>query len=131
MALFDLRPFATQPPLSVEDYTRLAQKRLPAMTWPYLSSGADDLVTLTDNREAFHKWRLRMRSLIGINKPDLKTTFAGTELALPVALAPAGMVGLAPWTGDVAVSKAAEAAGTRHVLSTASSYSMEEVAAAT
>jgi L-lactate dehydrogenase (cytochrome)/(S)-mandelate dehydrogenase len=130
MALFH-DPFGPNPPMSAEDYTKLAKRKLPAMTWPYLSSGADDLVTLRDNREAFHRWRLRVRSLTGVNRPDLKTTFCGTELSLPVALAPTGMVGLAHWTGDVAVSRAAEACGTRHVLSTASSYTIEEVAEAT
>jgi L-lactate dehydrogenase (cytochrome)/(S)-mandelate dehydrogenase len=52
-------------------------------------------------------------------------------LALPVALAPTGSSGLSHWTGDVAVSRAAERAGTRAVLSTASVYSLEEVAEAT
>jgi L-lactate dehydrogenase (cytochrome)/(S)-mandelate dehydrogenase len=72
-----------------------------------------------------------MRMLTGMSKPDLKAQIAHTDVAMPVALAPTGMVGLAHWSGDVACSKAAEAAGTRHVLSTASSYSIEEVAAAT
>ncbi|WP_024521080.1 alpha-hydroxy acid oxidase [Bradyrhizobium sp. Tv2a-2] len=130
MALFH-DPFGPSPPMSTEDYTKLAKRKLPTMTWPYLSSGADDLVTIRDNREGFRKWRLRVRTLTGANKPELKTNFCRTKLALPLALAPTGMVGLAHWTGDVAVSKAAELSGTRHVLSTAASYSIEEVAEAT
>ena len=50
---------------------------------------------------------------------------------LPIALAPTGMTGLSRWDGDVAAARAAEAAGTRLVLSTASSWTLEEVAAAT
>src|SRR3569833_2502692 len=121
MALFH-DPLGPNPPKSAEDYTKLAKRKLPAMTWPYLSSGADDLVTLRDNREAFHRWRLRVRSLTGVNKPDLKTTFCRTKLTQPVALAPTGMVGLTHWTGDVAVSRAAEACDTHHEHTTASSY---------
>jgi isopentenyl diphosphate isomerase/L-lactate dehydrogenase-like FMN-dependent dehydrogenase len=131
MAEFSYRLFGRTPPINVEEYTPLARRKVPAMAWPYLSSGADDLITLKDNREAFHRWRLRMRSLTGVTKPDLRTTVGGSEISMPVLLAPTGMVGLAHWSGDVATARAAEALGTRQVLSTASSYTMEEVAEAT
>jgi isopentenyl diphosphate isomerase/L-lactate dehydrogenase-like FMN-dependent dehydrogenase len=131
MAAFNFRLSGRTPPINVEEYTPLARRKIPAMAWPYLSGGADDLVSLKDNREAFRRWRIRMRSLTGVTRPDLKTTIGGTEIAMPVVLAPTGMVGLAHWTGDVATARAAEAAGTRQVLSTASSYTMEEVAEAT
>jgi len=131
MANFNYRLFGGHAPIRVEDYTEAARRNVPAMAWPYLSGGADDLVTLNDNRNAFRRWRLKVRSLTGVAKPDLSTTMVGTKVSMPVALAPTGMVGLAHWTGDVAAAKAAEAAGTRHVLSTASSYTIEEVAEAT
>ncbi len=131
MAGFDYRLFGRAAPVNLDDYTKAARRKVPAMTWPYLSGGADDLVTLGDNRAAFRRWRLRMRSLTGVSRPELSTTMADTQIALPVALAPTGMVGLAHWTGDVAAARAAEASGTRHVLSTAASYTIEEVAEAT
>jgi L-lactate dehydrogenase (cytochrome)/(S)-mandelate dehydrogenase len=131
VAGFNLRLFGRDAPISLDDYTAAARRKIPALAWPYLSSGADDLVTVAENRDAFRRWRLRMRSLTGVARPDLAATMAGVRLSLPVALAPTGMVGLAHWTGDIAAAKAAEAAGTRHVLSTASSYSIEEVAEAT
>ena len=56
---------------------------------------------------------------------------AREAVALPVALAPTGSAGLSHWNGDIAATRAAERAGTRAVLSTASNYSLEEVAAAT
>jgi L-lactate dehydrogenase (cytochrome)/(S)-mandelate dehydrogenase len=61
----------------------------------------------------------------------LATTVAGVELDLPVLLAPTGALGLSHWRGDLAAARAAEAAGTRLILSTASSWSIEEVAAGT
>ena len=98
MAAFNFRLTGRAPPINVEAYTPLARRKIPAMAWPYLSSGADDLITLADNREAFRRWRLRMRSLTGVTKPDLKTTIGGTELSMPVLL-----VGLAfkPGTDDL------------------------------
>ena len=53
------------------------------------------------------------------------------RVTLPVLLAPTGALGLSQWRGDLAAARAAEAAGTRLVLSTASSWTIEEVAAGT
>lgn len=119
------------PPLSVEAWRRLARKRLPELAWQYLDGGADDLVTLRENISGFERWRLRQRCLTGMTKPSLTTAMAGTAVAVPVGLAPTGAAGLSHWRGDVAATRAAERAGTRAVLSTASSYTLEEVAEAT
>lgn len=61
----------------------------------------------------------------------LTTTVAGVELALPILLAPTGTLGISHWKGDIAAARAAEDAGTRLILSTSSSWSIEEVAQAT
>lgn len=126
---FELR--GSRQPLSVDDYRALARRALPGMVWPYLDGGADDLVSLRANRSAFSNWSLRPHVLAGIEAPDLRTEIAGTELSLPVLLAPTGLAGLAHWTGEVGGAQAAERAGTRCVVSTAASYSPEEIAAAT
>lgn len=118
-------------PISVRGYRRESERLLPKMVWSYLDSGADDHVTLDANEAAFCRWRLRQRSLAGISSPNLSTVMAGAEIALPVALAPVGLTGLFRWDGDVAAARAAEAAGTRLILSTGSSWSLEEVAEAT
>jgi len=117
-------------PISVEGYRREARRRLPNMVWSYVDGAADGLVTLNDNRNAFLKWRLRQRSLAGISAPGLATRIAGVDVSLPVALAPTGLSGITRWDGDVAAARAAEAAGTRFVLSTGSSWTLEEVAGA-
>ena len=116
-----------QAPISVEGYRRAARRKLPAMAWRYLDGGADDHVTLQANEQAFRRWRLRSRVLAGITAPNLSVHVAGEKLALPVVLAPIGLTGLLRWDGDVAAARAAEAAGTRLILSTGSSWSLEEV----
>lgn len=118
-------------PISVAGYRTAAQRSLPPMIWAYLDGGADDEITLAANESAFRRWRLRQRALTGISKPALNTAMAGIDIALPVALAPVGMTGLIRWDGDVAAARAAERAGTRLVLSTGSSWTLEEVAEAT
>lgn len=127
---FGYRLFGS-PPLCVEDYRQAARRALPDMAWAYIDGGADDLVTLNDNRNAFRRWRLRQRSLTGVTQPDISTTVAETKIELPVALAPTGIIGFAHWRADIAAARAAEIAGTRHILSTGSSYSLEEVGEAT
>lgn len=119
------------PPVSVNAWRQLAKQRLPQLAWNYVEGGADDHITLTGNCTGFHHWRLRQRALTGNAKPQLTTFMAGDEVALPIALAPTGASGLSHWSGDIAATKAAENAGTRAVISTASSYTLEEIAAAT
>jgi L-lactate dehydrogenase (cytochrome)/(S)-mandelate dehydrogenase len=101
------------------------------MVWGYVEGGADDQVTLGQNRAAFGRWRLRQRSLRGTPRVGLATEVAGAALSLPVLLAPTGLAGLSAWGGDVAAARAAEAGATLLMLSSASSYSLEEVAEAT
>ncbi len=117
--------------ISVEDYRLAAAKRMPRLVWEYIEGGADDLVTVRRNEEAFLRWSLRARMMTGHAERRLATTVAGVDVELPVLLAPTGALGLSDWRGDLAVARAAEAAGTRLILSTASSWSIEEVAAGT
>src|SRR5438094_301815 len=111
--------------ISVEDYRRAAAKRVPRLVWDYVEGGADDLVTVRRNVEAFRRWSLRARMMTGHPERRLGTTVAGVELDLPMLLAPTGALGLSHWQADLAAARAAEAAGTRLVLSTASSWSIE------
>jgi L-lactate dehydrogenase (cytochrome)/(S)-mandelate dehydrogenase len=117
--------------ISVEDYRAAAARRVPRLVWDYVEGGADDLVTVRRNEEAFLRWSLRAQMMTGHAERRLSTTVAGVEIDLPVLLAPTGALGLSDWRGDLAAARGAEAAGTRLVLSTASSWSIEEVAAGT
>ena len=131
MAAFRFRFDSGVKPVGVADWRAIARRRLPDMAWNYIEGGAEDLVTAKENKSAFRQYRLRMRSLTGTGKPDMSATVAGTALSMPLALAPVGATGIAHWTGDIAAARAAEACGTRAILSTASSYLIEEVAEAT
>src|SRR5262249_35508363 len=115
-----------QKPVSVADWRLLARKALPEISWSYVDDGSEACRTRDENQAAFDDYHFRSLYLTGITSPKLARRFAGADLALPVALAPTGMTGLSHWSGDVACARAAEAAGTRYTLSTASSYSIEE-----
>ncbi len=117
--------------VSVEDYRRRAARCVPKMVWSYVEGGADDLTTLRANIDGYARYRLRQRALRTSGTPDLSTTIARTPVAVPFAVAPTGLNGLTRWDGDLAIARAAEAAGTRCALSNGSTHSIEEVAAVT
>ncbi|BBB00963.1 putative L-lactate dehydrogenase [Actinacidiphila reveromycinica] len=131
MTVFKYQLTAGREPINIDDYRRQARRSLPDMVWSFFDYGAEDNVTLAHNREAFARYALRQRVLVGNEPVDLGTTVAGDRLDLPVLLAPTGLSGLVHWSGERAACVAAEKAGTLAVLSTASSYSYEEVAEAT
>lgn len=118
-------------PITVEDYRRRARRAVPGMVWAFVDGGADAEWTMAENRTAFDRWTLRSKVLTGYSGTRLGASIAGTELSLPVFLAPTGMTGLVHAGGERSAARAAEAAGTRAVISTASSYTVEEVAEAT
>lgn len=117
--------------ISIEDYRGRARRRLPDMVWAYVDGGSDDLVTLDRNVSSFSRWALQPRVLTGKEGLGMSTQFGRTPISLPVYLSPTGMTGLCHYTGEVAAALAAEDAGTRAVISTAASYTPEEIARAT
>jgi isopentenyl diphosphate isomerase/L-lactate dehydrogenase-like FMN-dependent dehydrogenase len=131
MPALQLKLSSRAAPITVGDFRAVARRRVPGMVWSYIDGGAEDLVTLRANRSAFAAWSLRSRVLTGNRATDLTVDIAGSALSVPVILAPTGMTGLAHWTGEVGAAQAAERAGTRAVISTAASYTPEEVAEAT
>jgi isopentenyl diphosphate isomerase/L-lactate dehydrogenase-like FMN-dependent dehydrogenase len=129
VSAFDYRLRAAPHPTSVEDYRRRARRRVPRMAWAYIDRGAETEATLAANRDAFARWALRQRVLTGVESPRLEARVGDVPLSLPILLAPTGLSGLAHASGEPALTRAAERAGTRAVVSTAASYSIEEVAA--
>jgi isopentenyl diphosphate isomerase/L-lactate dehydrogenase-like FMN-dependent dehydrogenase len=131
MSAFAYKLSSRPGPITVEDYRLRARRAVPDMVWAYVDYGAEDMHTLGANRAAFGRHLLKSRVLTGHEAKDLSVTVAGQELSVPILLAPTGLVGLSHWTGEVGAAQAAEAAGTLSVVSTAGSYSFEEVAAGT
>jgi isopentenyl diphosphate isomerase/L-lactate dehydrogenase-like FMN-dependent dehydrogenase len=117
-------------PISVAGYRAAARRILPDLVWAFVENGADDSVTMAANRSAFARWSLRQRVLRGSSERKVAARFGNSELAIPVMVSPTGINGLVHWRGEPATACGAAAAGTRIVVSTAASYSIEEVAEA-
>lgn len=116
--------------VNVMEYRPRAEERLPPGAWGYLASGAEDESTLAENRAAFGRIRFRPRVLRDVSDVELATTVLGQDVAFPILAAPAGFQGLFHPQAEVATARAAADVGALMVLSTLSSRSMEEVAAA-
>ena len=116
--------------INIEDLRRLARRRLPRVVFDYLDGGAEDEVTLRENCRAFEAVTFRPRHAVVLPEVDLRTTVLGTELALPVLLAPVGYSRLMHKGGEPAAARAAGAAGSVYILSTMSGYDLETVKAA-
>jgi 4-hydroxymandelate oxidase len=96
--------------------------------YDYFAGGADDELTLLENRLAFQRIALRPRVLVDVSTVRPATTLLGEPLRFPVLLAPTALNRLGHPDGEVAAARAAAAAGTVMVLSTTASASIEEVA---
>jgi 4-hydroxymandelate oxidase len=115
--------------MRVEEFEEAARQRLPQMVFDYYAGGAGDEWTLAENRRAFDRWVLRPRILKDVSEVDLSTEVLGQEISFPVLLAPTALQRMAHRDGELASARAAAAAGTLMVLSTISTFSLEEVAA--
>jgi isopentenyl diphosphate isomerase/L-lactate dehydrogenase-like FMN-dependent dehydrogenase len=116
--------------LNIDDYARAAADRLPTMVYDYYAGGAEDEVTVRENRLAWQRLALRPRCLVDVSERDLSTTVLGTKISMPILTAPCGFNALAHPDGELAVARAVTAAGTIQCVSTAATTSLEEVAAA-
>lgn len=121
-----------QPPrvVNIEDLRRLAKRRLPRAVFDYIDGGADGEVTLRANCRAFDDVLFRPRSAVATPVVDLRATVLGTEIALPLLLAPVGSSRLFYPRGEEHAARAAGEAGTIYILSTLSGCRLEDVAAA-
>ena len=117
-------------PLNLNDFEQAARERLPLMIYDYFAGGAGDEITVRDNELAWRGWRLRPRVLVDVSQRDLSTTVLGQPVSLPILIAPCGLSGMAHPDGECAVTRAAAAAGTIHIVSTVATRSLEEVAEA-
>lgn len=96
----------------------------------YVFGGAGTEDTQRENLDAFRRWRIVPRMLRDVSARDLRTTVLGTELPAPVVLSPVGVQSIIHEDGELAVARAAGATGVPMIASTASSFTLEEIAEA-
>ncbi len=115
---------------NIADLRRMARERLPRMVFDYIDGGADDEVTLARNVSRFRDIELVWEALKDVDKIDTSTTIMGAPSASPFFISPTATSRLFhPRAGELAVARAAHAAGVPYTCSTLASASVEEIAA--
>jgi L-lactate dehydrogenase (cytochrome) len=116
---------------NIEDLRVLAQRRVPRMFYDYADSGSWTESTYRANQSDFGKIKLRQRVAVNMDNRSTATKMVGVDVAMPVAIAPVGLLGMQHADGEILAARAAEAFGIPFTLSTMSICSIEDVAANT
>jgi lactate 2-monooxygenase len=117
-------------PVAVAELEEKALAAMEPRVANYVGAGAGSEETIRANREAFRRRKVVPRMLRDVSRRDLSIKILGTEMPAPLMLAPIGVQhGVHP-DGELATARAAAAVGVPMIASTASHYSLEEIAAA-
>lgn len=117
-------------PVSVAELERRAAAAMDERAANYVFAGAGSEGTMDANREAFRRRRIVPRMLRDVATRDLSTTVLGTTIPAPLMLAPIGVQKVVHPEGELATARAAAALGLPMIASTASAFTMEEIAEA-
>jgi isopentenyl diphosphate isomerase/L-lactate dehydrogenase-like FMN-dependent dehydrogenase len=116
--------------VNIDDLRELALRCVPRIVFNYIDGGADDEWTLRENRRAFDTITFRPHQAVALPACDLRTRVLGTELSMPLLLAPVGYLRVMHPDGEIAAAGAAGRAGVGFILSTVSGHRLENVKAA-
>jgi hypothetical protein len=85
---------------NLADFEPLARDRMAGPAFDYVAGGAWDEISLRESIEAWTTYRFVPRVLRDLRAVDLSWSFLGRPAALPVAIAPMAVQGLAHPNGE-------------------------------
>ena len=113
--------------LNIADLRTVAKRRLPRGLFEFIDRGSEDEVALRNNRESLDRIKLRPRVLVDVSRRQQDITLFGQRQSMPLIIAPTGPAGQVWYRGEIALARAASAAGIPFTLSTAATTPMETV----
>jgi len=113
---------------NIADLREMARRRLPKAVFEFIDRGTEDEVSLAENRAAFNRLTLRTKFMIDLTQRDMGTEIFGKRIDLPIIIAPTGVAGLCSYEGELALAKAAAAAGIPFTLAMSSLTPLESIA---
>jgi (S)-mandelate dehydrogenase len=114
--------------VNIEDLRLLAKRRLPRAIFDFFDGGAEDEVTLRENRAAFERVRLLPRVLVDVAEVDTRITLFDKPSNLPLAISATGGIGAGRPGADVMLARTARAFGIPYTLATPATASIETIA---
>ena len=115
-------------PVAYKDLVEAARNELSEEAFAYVMGGAGEESTMQANRQAFHRWKIIARMLVDVSKRDMGIELFGQKLPSPLLLGPVGVLGIVHNEAELAVARAARALKVPQIVSTVSSFPMEEIA---
>jgi L-lactate dehydrogenase (cytochrome) len=115
------------PTANIHDLRLRAQRHLPRAIFDFVDGGAQDEVSLRENRDQFRRIALAPRVLRDVSRRDQSTTLLGEPIASPLIIAPTGMAGLIRRNGETMLARAAAEADIAYCMSMMAACSIEEV----
>ena len=88
-------------PVNIAEYEKHAMSKLPKNAFDYYASGANDMITLRENRAAFSRLRLMPKILVDVSSLNTETTVLGDKVSSPICIAPSAMQKMAHPDGNV------------------------------
>ena len=113
----------------IEDLRQLHKRRVPKAFFDYADRGSYTEDTLRANSDDLQQIKFRQRVLVDVSRRNLSTTILGEPAAMPLILAPVGLLGMQYGDGEIHACRAAQAAGIPFTQSTMSICSIEDIAA--
>ncbi len=115
-------------PFAFSELEKRARETLNPGAFGYVAGGAGAEETMRANLEAFRRWRIVPRMLRNIQSRNLRLNLLGFEMPAPVLVAPVGVLSIIHPDAELAVARTAAELGLTMLLSTVSSFPLEEVA---
>ncbi|MFP1632727.1 alpha-hydroxy acid oxidase [Zhengella sp. ZM62] len=112
---------------TIEGLRALARRRLPRGLFEFIDRGTGNETALLNNRAAYARMRFRPLGLTGCGSRSTAARILGNVHAAPMIIAPTGAAGLVWPNGDLALARAAAAAGIPFTMATRSFNSIEQV----
>ncbi|WP_240189842.1 alpha-hydroxy acid oxidase [Bacillus sp. P14.5] len=113
--------------LSINEWEEEAKSAMEKKAYDYIARGSGEESTLRANRRAFSKYQISHRVLRDVSRIDTSINLFGKRISSPVMLAPIGVQTIAHPEGELAAARAAASMNIPFVVSTVSSFSMEEI----
>ncbi|MEP6832547.1 MAG: alpha-hydroxy acid oxidase [Gemmatimonas sp.] len=114
-------------PLNLHELQSLAEAKLPRMVFDYFAGGANDELLLDSTRDDWNAIALRYRVMRNVSSRSHTCKVLGEQLEWPILVAPMALQQMAHPDGELATARASAQSGCGMILSTLSTFAIEQV----
>jgi isopentenyl diphosphate isomerase/L-lactate dehydrogenase-like FMN-dependent dehydrogenase len=116
--------------LTAFDFEPAAFAHVPRDVYDFMMGSSDDESTFRRNRQAFDWVSLVPKGIADVSSIDTSTELFGQKMSFPILVAPTSAQGPLHPEGEMGMHKGAAAANTIMIVSSAATYTLDKIAAA-